>query len=112
MKPLYSAFAAALATLSLAAVPARAAEREVQSISVDYSDLNLSSRAGVNALRHRLISASRDVCAGGDAGQAGAAADRQACREEALQDALRDLRRVVASVPAQHGTALASVLPR
>ncbi len=111
MKPLHAAFAAAVITMSAAAAPAKAADRETQSIKVDYSDLDLSSRAGVNALRHRLVAASRDVCGEGDVRQADAP-DQRACREAALQDALRDLRRVVASVPAQHDTAVASVSPR
>lgn len=92
--------AAALIALSAAAHPALAADRQVDTVQVGYADLNLSSKAGVDALRHRLIAASRDVCGG-----------EQACRIAALADALRDMRRIVASVPPPHELAVASATP-
>ncbi len=100
--------AATLIALASAA-PAWAADREVSTVKVEYGDLNLATSAGVNTLRHRLIVASHDVCGDSDTRQMGSEADEQACRNAALQDALRDLRRVVASAQTRSGTALASI---
>jgi len=52
---------AAVAT-STAAVPAAAEPSGDATISIDYRDLDLSTRAGVDTLYHRIVSASRRVC--------------------------------------------------
>ena len=107
----YARIAAATLMALASAAPALAADRAVSAITVEYGDLDLSTSAGVNALRHRLVMASHGVCGESDPRQMGSAADMQACREASLQDALRDLRRVVASAQAKPGTALASNAP-
>lgn len=54
------ALALAATALATAALPAMAAEG--QSISVQYSDLNLASAEGQRVLEQRLDRAARDVC--------------------------------------------------
>ena len=54
--------AAAMTTLTVAA-PAIAAEtRGDAAVSIAYTDLDLSTRAGVDTLYHRIVAASRRVC--------------------------------------------------
>ncbi len=104
--PIAAALAAAALVSAPLAKPARA-ETVTQQVVVDYSDLNLTAKAGVDALRRRLIIASRSVC--GDAGhEMTETADEVACRDAALKDALRDLRLAVASAETRHNVTFAA----
>ena len=105
------AYAAALIALGAASEPAQAADREIRSITVDYSDLNLRSPAGVAALHHRLSVASRNVCGENDGRELAVAADMLACRDASLKKAMADFSQVVASAQPQHGTVVASIAP-
>ncbi len=98
---------AALAVMlaSPAIVPALAAESETNVVRVNYADLNLASPAGVAALRHRLIVASGAVCGIANSSDAADRADAMACKQSALQDALGQLRTVVAAAQARSAVA-------
>ena len=89
--------AAATLLAGVAAPPrAHAADRDERTIVITYADLNLARKQGVDALRHRLVMASRDVC-GGSIHDMAVTADYEACRSDALQNALHDLRVAVAA---------------
>ena len=83
------------------------ADDQTRQVVVNYSDLDLTAKAGVDALRHRLIVASRDVCGDGTR-ELGETADMLACREMAMHDALRDLRLAVASAETRRSVAFAA----
>ena len=85
---------------------AHAADRDEHTIVISYADLNLARKEGVDALRHRLLMASREVC-GGSSHDMAVTADYEACRSDALQNALHDLRQAVAAAN-RTDTALAS----
>ena len=104
--PLTAALAAAALLSAAFCMPARA-ETVTQQVVVDYSDLNLNAKAGVDALRRRLVMASRSVC-GDSARELSETADEVACRNEALTDALHDLRNAVASAESRSTVALAA----
>jgi UrcA family protein len=55
-----------VAAVSTQAVTARATEAEPRSITVRYTDLNLSAKAGVDALQQRIRQAAKIVCGGDD----------------------------------------------
>ena len=93
---LRTSLAAATLFATVTARGARAADRDEHTIVISYADLNLARKAGVDALRHRLVMASRDVC-GGNSHDMAVTADYEACRSEALQNALHDLRTAVAA---------------
>ena len=98
----------ALALLAAAfAAPAQAADREIRTLTVDYSDLNLASPSGVATLRTRLAIASRNVCGENDGRELAVTADMLACRDAALKQAMRDLSRVVANASTRHGASVA-----
>ena len=98
----------ALALLASAfAAPVQAADREIRTLTVDYSDLNLASPSGVATLRHRLAIASRNVCGESDGHELAVRADMLACRDAALGKATRDLSRVIANASTRHGAVVA-----
>jgi UrcA family protein len=91
----YATVVAALgaAVIGFGAVPAQAAQREawVASVAVPYGDLDLDSRAGVQALYKRLRGAAQRVC---DYPAGPSLADILAyrrCFNEALTDAVRNV---------------------
>ncbi len=96
---------ATLLLTGLAGHPARAAD--ISTTTVVYGDLNLRSKAGVDTLRHRLVTATASVCgeAGGNRAELGETA---ACRSAALKGAIADLSRVVASARSQDPVTLAA----
>ena len=104
-----SLVAAAVLTGTAASSRAQAAGEGTPSIVVSYADLNLARREGVDALRHRLVAASRDVCGGG--GGLAVSADYEDCRSNALQNALHDLRAAVAAAKAPGNYAVAAAAP-
>ena len=106
----FLALAALLAALP-AAVPAQAQERDVRTVTVDYSDLNLSAPAGIAALRHRLSIASRNVCGENDGRELAVTADMLACRDASLKTAMADFSQVQASAQSRHSTVVASIAP-
>ncbi len=86
----------------------RAADTDVRTMVVTYADLNLAKKEGVDALRRRLVAASHAVC-GESSGGVAFSSDDAACQAAALQDALHNLRVVVAA--ANRGYSVASVAP-
>ena len=103
MKPLTSILITALGAcavmlpgLSHAATPAAGAA----AVTVRYADLNLGTAAGNSALYARLVSAARQVCGEtGDIRDLGRLAATQACRREAIANAVHSV----------HSTQLAAV---
>jgi UrcA family protein len=87
---------------------AHAATADVPALKVRYSDLNLSSEQGSLALYGRIVAAARQVCAVDDIRDLRAFAAATACREQAIAQAVRDVKSpTLASVHAerlrQHG---------
>jgi UrcA family protein len=68
------------------AVNARSAERavEIPSVTVRYTDLNLNTPAGVEALYARLRAAARDVCNVGERRPLNAAIAAKTCYRQVL----------------------------
>ena len=106
----FSLAAAAVLTGSAISPKAQAADSETHSIVISYADLNLARKEGVDALRHRLVVASRDVC-GGSSGDLSVSADYENCRSNALENALHDLRVAVAAAHAPSNYAVATAAP-
>ena len=106
----FSLVAAAVLTGTVISPKAQAADRETHTMVISYADLNLARKEGVDALRHRLVMASRDVC-GGSSHDMATAADYEACRSAALEDAMHDLRQAVASVSTRSNYAVAAAGP-
>ncbi len=96
-----------LAAVATASTSAHAADRETKSLTVNYGDLNLASKAGQEALRQRLVMASRRVC-GDSSLELAESADEVACRNQALGEAMASMRTVVAAAQARSNVALAS----
>ena len=106
-------FVAAAALAALVSLPAaQAADRDSKTLEVSYSDLNLSTQAGVATLRHRLLLASRAVCGDSDSRNMGEVADMLACRDAALEESLRDMRHKVAAAARTQPYAVASATSR
>ena len=97
------AIAAAAGTLTMASAPAFAAD---QSVEVRYGDLDLSSEAGVSALKQRVAVAVRHVCGNADIRNLREVADMNRCRAEAATRSDNDVQ--LALQNARNGTRLAS----
>jgi UrcA family protein len=74
--------------LASAATPESAAP----SVTVRYSDLNLGTEQGTEALYARLVSAARAVCGAPDIRDLGALVAAHACERQAVANAVRDVR--------------------
>jgi UrcA family protein len=59
---------------------------------VRYSDLNLGTEQGTEALYARLVSAARAVCGAPDIRDLGALVAAHACERQAVANAVRDVR--------------------
>jgi|GEM_PF-2817300 UrcA family protein len=92
----FSRLPAALALLCLAATaaPAFADETDTSAMTVNTSDLDLTTSAGVTALHKRIYAAASHVCRATSFGDNFAF---EACRTETLQDALPRMRQLVAA---------------
>ena len=102
--------AAAALLVGVATSPcARAADTDDHTVVVSYADLNLTKKAGVDALRRRLLVASRKVC-GESSGEVDLTSDYESCQVSAMQHAMRDLRVAVAAANTS-SYAVASVTP-
>jgi UrcA family protein len=64
---------------------------EVPSTVVKYGDLNLSTDLGVQVLYHRIMRAAEQVCPGASIQPLTARAKVQACRDEAVARAIRQI---------------------
>ena len=87
---------AALAALLAISAPAVAAAQTVSSdtvnISVKYSDLNLNSPSGAQALMHRIDTAATSLCGGSPDGRdLGDSARFQKCHTAAVDQAMSKL---------------------
>jgi UrcA family protein len=86
---------------------AHAANADSPSLKVRYSDLNLSTEQGSLVLYGRIVAAAHLVCAIDDIRDLKAVRAAQACREQAIAQAVRDVNSpMLASVYAarlQHG---------
>ena len=79
---------AALLVASSSLAVARAADPDTASVDVVYSDLDLSTDAGVAALRHRIMKAALNVCQQVEEGYKGSLTDLAACRSQAFSEAM------------------------
>jgi UrcA family protein len=85
------ALVATLATgAALLCAPAHAGsvDPEIPTVTVDYSDLNLTTDAGIKALYRRLQIAAKQVCRSFEGHEIGGATQRRACYNQALSDAV------------------------
>jgi len=64
---------------------------DAPSVKVKYSDLNLSTEQGSQALYARLEAAARAVCTPGSIRDLHAVAAASACRTQAIEKAVRDV---------------------
>jgi len=89
---LAAVFTVLAACIAIGAVgSAQAATADVPALKVRYSDLNLSSEQGSLALYGRIVAAAHQVCAVDDIRDLRAVAAAQACREQAIAQAVRDV---------------------
>lgn len=88
--PLLALTLGVLTTLPLAAGAATPLDA-APSVAVRVGDLNLGSRAGVDALYQRLSRASRAVCASLDGRTLRERAAYEQCRRDSLARAVRDI---------------------
>lgn len=75
------------ATSAFAAEPAAAAP----TVRVSYQDLNLATEQGTLALYERIVSAASKVCRASDIRVLSEVAAANACREQAIERAVRDV---------------------
>jgi UrcA family protein len=76
---------------------------------VDYSDLNLGSTAGANALYQRIRGAAKQVCGDVDSRQRDQAAAAKACMERAIVSSVHAVNSAqLTSTANAHGYALRS----
>jgi UrcA family protein len=61
------------------------------SVTVRYSDLNLGTAAGANALYHRISAAARQVCPDSYSRDLGMLAASERCQANAIAQAVREL---------------------
>lgn len=81
---------------------AHAATADVPALKVRYSDLNLSTEQGSLALYGRIVAAAHQVCAVDDIRDLAAFPAVNACREQAVAQAVRDVNSpMLASVHAE-----------
>jgi UrcA family protein len=100
-------FAALAACTALGAVGSAHAAADSPALKVRYSDLNLSTEQGSLVLYGRIVAAAHQVCAVDDIRDLKAVRAANACREQAIAQAVRDVNSpMLASVYAarlQHG---------
>jgi UrcA family protein len=97
----------AIAGLLAAGTPARAAEASTLTQQVKVGDLDLTSAAGRQELRARVLSASLNVCSPGAYGQAGYD-DFMRCVREARQDAMAKAQQMIEAQSTPAATRVAS----
>lgn len=88
----------ALAAISLAgafAAPAAAAETETVTVKVGYSDLNLKTAAGKEALEFRIAAAIKTACAKPDTRSLKSAQAWQNCKDSAASSAAEQLEKTI-----------------
>ena len=86
------AFTVLAACTAIGAVgSAQAANANPPALKVHYSDLNLSTEQGSLALYGRIVRAARQVCAVADIRELRTVAAANACRDEAIARAVRDV---------------------
>ena len=85
------ALAGAFAAVSVAPMTFAAQTDAVPSITVRYSDLNLATASGVDALYHRISKAASNVCPNPDIRDLTAASLAKQCQVEAIARAVRDV---------------------
>jgi len=94
--------AAAVIAVS-AAAPAGAADLVTNSKSVVYRDIDLSSSAGAEILKQRVVRAAKDVCWQAD----GPTLEEQArCRADAIANASSQMNAVIASARSENRYAM------
>lgn len=76
----------ALATIALAAAAPAAAD-EINTVEVEWQDLNLSTESGQDTLQGRISAAINEVCPRGEVRSVRDTMDAQTCREMAQEDA-------------------------
>lgn len=82
------ALATAIAALGVTATSFAAPANDVPEVTVRYSDLDLSTAAGVNSLYRRISFAAEQVCPGMYSRSLGEAAAAQRCWSEAVGKAV------------------------
>lgn len=84
-----ASLAAAAAVLSCAAPALAQTSASLPSVAVKYTDLNIGSRAGAQALLKRIEAAANTVCGGApDIRQLNQMASFEACRRSAVANAV------------------------
>lgn len=84
---LFALTAAGLLATAAAAMP----DEQVPTLTVPYSDLDLTTDGGVNTLRSRLRVASRLVCGDLDIRRLDLAGPVEACRDQAVTHAMAQM---------------------
>ena len=81
----------------------RALSENVPSVQVDYSDLNLTTEAGVKSLQQRIVGAARQVCGTPGPRHLSAVAASRACQTAAISRAMEEVQMpVLAAAVARH----------
>lgn len=93
-RKLAALLAAGVATVFTSTVTLAADSSRVPQVTVDYSDLDLSSQKGVDRLYTRLRTAARNVCGERATRDLSARAEARSCYVRALGDAVRDVNHV------------------
>jgi UrcA family protein len=97
--------AAAVIAVS-AAAPAGAADLVTNSKSVVYRDIDLSSSAGAEILKQRVVRAAKDVCWQADGPTLEEQARYDACRADAIANASSQMNAVIASARSENRYAM------
>ncbi len=88
---------------SLGVAQAATAYGEPPSVVVSYSDLDLSTTAGAQTLYTRISRAAHEICPFEDAVEPARAAKNHACREAAIERAVRSINNAqLAAVRTEH----------
>jgi UrcA family protein len=100
MKTLHLFAAAALAAISVQGANARPSDTDLRRLTVDYSDINISTAQGAKAVLQRLHQAAEEVCGPApDLRAIRQSADYQSCVRRATDEAVKAIGSVtVASV--------------
>jgi UrcA family protein len=69
----------------------RALDKNLPSVEVSYSDLNLTTEAGVKSLQQRIVGAARQVCGTPGPRHLSAVAASRACQNAAISRAMEDV---------------------
>jgi UrcA family protein len=83
-----STFIASAMALAFYTATASADDASQRTIRVRYDDVNLSSASGVNRLKHRIMSAAKQVCGNDDERELLRSSSYQRCVAEATERAL------------------------